>query len=68
MSSIGLAHVAGGKGTRTSSILKSPLSASGTPVWVVLHKVKGVEASQIRVAADANRALGTSVIFFVYHH
>src|SRR6266404_1283107 len=48
--STGLPHSAGGAGIRTSSIRKSPLAASGTPVMFVLNWVKGGVASQISVA------------------
>src|SRR4029077_13624188 len=45
-----LPHSAGGAGISTSSIRKSPLAASGTPVMFVLNWVKGGVASQISVA------------------
>ena len=48
--STGLPHWAGGAGASTSSISKSPLAASGTPVRFVLNWVKGGVASQISVA------------------
>ena len=48
--STGLPHSAGGAGISTSSIRKSPLAASGTPVMFVLNWVKGGVASQISVA------------------
>src|SRR6478672_4264655 len=48
--STGLPHSAGGAGISTSSIRKSPLAASGTPVMLVLNWVKGGEASQTSVA------------------
>jgi len=48
--STGLPHWAGGAGISTSSIRKSPLAASGTPVMFVLNWVKGGVSSQISVA------------------
>ena len=45
--STGLPHSAGGAGISTSSIRKSPLAASGTPVMFVLNWVKGGVVSQI---------------------
>src|SRR5713226_7299698 len=51
MRSTGLVQSAGGIGCSTSSILKSPLGASGTPVMLfVLRNVNGGAASQINVA------------------
>ena len=46
----GLSQSAGGAGTSTSSIRKSPLGASATPAPIVLCSVKGASASQISVA------------------
>ena len=50
MRSMGLAQSLGGIVVNTSSILKSPLGASGTPARLVLYKVKEAAASQISVA------------------
>jgi hypothetical protein len=48
--SIGLAQSAVGIGLSTSSILKSPLAASGTPAVSVLCSINGAILSQINVA------------------
>src|SRR6266478_1982271 len=57
MRSTGLSQLAGGAGTSTSSIRKSPFGASGTPTPFVLCSVKGATASQISVAKTLALAL-----------
>src|SRR2546430_14923529 len=55
--STGLPHAAGSAGISTSSIRKSPLAASGTPVMFVLNWVKGGVASQISVGKKVGVAV-----------
>src|SRR5262252_9582356 len=52
ISSTGAAQAegAGGEGDSTSSILKSPSAARGTPFWLVLRSVNGAVFSQMSVA------------------
>src|SRR5258705_6542919 len=57
MRSTGLSQLAGGAGTSTSSIRKSPFGASATPAPFVLCSVKGATASQISVAKTLALAL-----------
>src|SRR6266566_2606717 len=57
MRSTGLSQLAGGAGTSTSSIRKSPFGASGTPAPFVLCSIKGATASQISVAKTLALAL-----------
>src|SRR5882724_2654600 len=53
----GLSQLAGGGGTSTSSIRKSPFGASASPAPYVLCSVKGATASQISVAKTLALAL-----------